>query len=352
MTRPLSRWASISAGLVVLLGLVGGVYGLFAIGDRHRLWSDRFMVHVGFESAAGVGIGTSVRVRGLEAGAVTAVGLPDTARADAPVILTLELDSRYAKLLFGDAVARVKAEGLIGGRVIELEPGTPGRGPLSDGAILASKSSADLNEVFEQAAGIVGDVKAGKGSLGKLIQDDGIYREMAGTLEQTKKLMEKSQDAVAAIQHDAETIKKLPIIRSYVEDTTALLVRHTGERSRQVFAADDLFEPGRAVLTEDGRAKLAALAPWFYERRASGSDVVVAAFADPKSGLNPQVAYTLTVRQSEVVAEHLRSAAAAHKLGWWSRREVKPVGLGTRPSPVAETEALPANRIEVIVFAP
>ncbi|MBX7104551.1 MAG: MlaD family protein [Gemmataceae bacterium] len=352
MTRPVSRTTAVLAGLFVLLAVAGGAYGLFAVGDRQRLWAEKFTVHVGFETASGVGVGTGVRVRGLDAGAVTAVGLPATGRADTPVVLTMVLDGKFSRLLFADATARVKAEGLVGGRVIELAPGSPDKGALADGAIIASKPTADLNDVIEQAAGLVGDVKNGRGSLGKLIQDDGMYKEMTGTLAQTKQLMEKSQDAVAAIQQDAETLKKLPIIRGYVEDSVALLVRHTGSRERTVFPADALFEPGRAVLTEEGKVKLKELSPWLAERRGSGSDVVVAAFADPKAGLATQVAHTLTARQSEVVAEYLRDHAAAHKLGWWSRRPVKPIGFGGRPSPAPESEPLPPARVEVIVFTP
>lgn len=352
MTRPMSRTHAVIAGILALTAFAGAAVGLFAVGDRQRIWADKFTVHVGFDSANGVGVGTGVRVRGLDAGVVAAVDLPSSGRSDAPVVLRLELDARYARLLFADATARIRAEGLVGGRVIELEPGTPERGPLADAAVIASRPAADLNDVIEQAAGLVGDLKNGRGSLGKLINDEGIYREMTGAIAQTRKLMEKSQEAVSSIQQDSETIKKLPIIRSYVEDATAMLVRHTGRRERRVFASDELFEPGRAVLTGEGRSRLAELANWFAEHRVSGSDVVVAAFVDPKSDLAPQVAQTLSVRQAEAVVEQIRDQASAHKLGWWSRRPVKAVGFGVRPTPATEPEPLPASRIEISIFVP
>jgi phospholipid/cholesterol/gamma-HCH transport system substrate-binding protein len=352
MTRSLSRLQAALVGFFVLAATAGAGFGLFAVGDRQRLWSESFTVHVGFDTVQGVGVGTPVRVRGLEAGAVEAIDLPGPGQSQAPLLLKLRLDRRYAHLLFADATARVRAEGMVGGKVVELEPGSPDRGSLADGAVIAAKPAPDLNDVIDQAAALVEDVKSGRGSLGKLLKDDKVYNDVAGTLEQTKLLMQRSQDAVSAIQQDADALKKLPIVRGYVEDTTALLVRHSGQRHRHVFAADELFEPGRAALTEDGKGRLWGLQETLTSTRVSGSDIVVAAFADPKADLNPQVAHTLTVRQGEAVAEYLKNTLNAHKTGWFARRDVKAIGLGTRPAPVAEEGSQPGNRVEVLVFTP
>lgn len=352
MTRTLSRFQAGIAGLLVMTGVVGAGYGLFAVGDRQRLWSGKFTVHVGFDRVQGVGVGTAVRIRGLEAGAVAAVDLPSSGNADAPLLLRIDLDSNCSRMLYADAVAQIRSEGMVGGKVIELEPGTPERGPLSDGAVIASKPPRDMNDVLDQATAVFNDVKNGKGSLGKLLRDDKVHAELTNTLEQTRQMMQKSQEAVDTIQQNADAIKKMPIIRSYVEDSTSLLVRHTGVKYRQVFAADELFEPRRAVLTDEGKAKLAGLSDWLTSLRFTGSDVVVASFADPKMESNQQVAHTLTVRQSEVASQYLQDKTSAHKLGWWSRRKVTPVGLGIRPSPVSESESTPPARIEVIVFVP
>ena len=42
----------------------------------------------------------------------------------------------------------------------------------------------------------------------------------------------------------ADAIKRMPFVRSYVEDRTALLVRPAHDRHRQWAKAGDLFEPG------------------------------------------------------------------------------------------------------------
>ena len=74
-------------------------------------------------------------------------------------------------------------------------------------------------------------------------------------------------------------------------------VRPNAERNRQVFATDELFEQGRAVLTEQGQQRLNALAPWLEGLKHKGSDVVVASYADPRR-MDPAVSRVLTRLQS------------------------------------------------------
>jgi ABC-type transporter Mla subunit MlaD len=123
VSRALTRWQAVLLGVIVLLGLATGAYGLFQVGDRQRLWNDRFVLTVGFSRLQGVGIGTPVRVRGLEAGTVSGVDLPEHDSADAPLVLRLSLDRRFQHLVFADATATILNEGMIGAKVVEIDPG-------------------------------------------------------------------------------------------------------------------------------------------------------------------------------------------------------------------------------------
>src|SRR5206468_1082854 len=119
-------------------------------------------------------------------------------------------------------------------------------------------------------------------------------------------------------------------------DMVALLVRPTHDRHRQVLPAEALFEPGRAILTDAGRAKLDEFAPWFHELKWKGSDVVIASYADPRCELTPEAARALTQTMSEVVVTYLKDHHKVHKLGLLSWRDVKPLGCGYGPPPQPE----------------
>ena len=352
MSRALTRWQAVVLGVIVLMGIGTGAYGLFQVGERQRLWNDHFTLTVGFARLQGVGIGTPVRIRGLEAGSVAGVDLPDHQSADSPLTLRLSLDRRFQHLVFADATAIILNEGMIGAKVVEIDPGHREKGPVADGSRITTGDAADLAGLLKQAQEMLGAVREGQGTLGKLINDDKAYAEVLGALEQTRKLMEKSQATADSMRQDADAIKRLPIIRRYADDPAALLVRPTHDRHRQTIAADALFEPGKAILTDAGQVKLDELAPWFENLKVKGSDVVVAAYTDSKTAANSLAAQTLTQKQSEVVCDYLRDHYKIQKLGMLRWRDVKAIGLGhdaplTPPDPGA-----PLARVEINVFVP
>jgi phospholipid/cholesterol/gamma-HCH transport system substrate-binding protein len=344
VSRSLSRLQALVLGLVVLLGLGLGVLGLFTVGSRGWLGQDALPVRVGFREVRGVEVGTRVRLQGIDAGEVVAVEAP--ARPGEPVILHLRLKGAYRRLVRTDSTVRIVSEGLIGGKVLEIQPGpSPGESePVADNALLASEATPELGDVLGQVNTTLQGLRNGEGTLGKLTTDPEAYRALVALLQQSK-------DTMTTFQQDAEAVKKLPLVGKYVENPVALLDRPNSERNRKCFAEQELFEPGRAVLTAGGKQKLDELAPWLEGMKHKGSEVVVVSYADPKTTA-PQAAKTLTVQQSEAVCEYLTKQHAIQKIGWFTSRKVTPLGLGVNPPPTPERAPLPPARIEVIVFVP
>lgn len=351
VSRSLSPRQAAVLGFVVLVALSLGAVGVFGVGQRQRLWSRPFTLEVGFARVPGVAVGTPVRVRGLDAGVVAAVALPPAELPDAPLVLRLRLDRSFQPLVFADARAAILSEGMVGSRVIEITPGSPASGPAAEGARIAAEATPDLADLLKQTKDVLSDVRDGQGTLGKLLKDDRAYTALVSAVDQARFMMQSSQQAAEAVKQDAEAVKRLPLIRGYVEDATALLIRPVHEKHRHVVASAELFEPGRAVLTDAGRERLNAIGAWVNEFTQKGSDVVVAAFADPKVETNSAVAKAVTQKQAEAVCEYLRGNYKIHKLSLLRWRDAKSLGLGTDPPPVLET-GLPPARVEVIVFVP
>jgi phospholipid/cholesterol/gamma-HCH transport system substrate-binding protein len=342
MSRSLTRAQALLLGLVVLLGLALAGIGIFAVGDRQWLWSDTFHLTAGFPQIRGVEPGTEVRVQGIKAGMVERIEAPSSPGGN--VIVHLKLAGSLRRLIRADATVQIVNEGMIGGKALEIDPGTSAAAPVADNAQLACKASPELNDVLVRVNAALDDIRSGQGTLGKLIKDPQAYSDLLALLQQSKGTM-------VSFQQDADALKSMPIVRSYVEDPEALLVRPNCERNRQWFAETDLFEPGRAVLTTDGKRRLDELAPWLSGLKHKGSEVVVVAYADPKEA-SAGVARALTRKQSETVCDYLKNQHSIQKMGWFSSRRVDALGLGANPPPVPEKEPLPPARIEVLVFVP
>lgn len=203
----------------------------------------------------------------------------------------------------------------------------------------------ELAETLAQVKGAISDVRSGEGTLGKLIKSNEGYAEAVASLQDVRRM-------VNSVKQNSDAIKALPVVRSYVVDHNKELIRPDCQRYRQWFAESDLFTPGKAVLTTKGKKKLDDAGAWLNRQQYAGSELLVVAFAEPNAA--PDFALTVTQAQSEVVMAYLRGQHQVHRTGWWywSTRPVRSLGCGNNPSPVPETEKLPAARVELIVFVP
>jgi phospholipid/cholesterol/gamma-HCH transport system substrate-binding protein len=202
----------------------------------------------------------------------------------------------------------------------------------------------ELTDTLTLVKTAIRDVQSGEGTLGKLVKSNEAYAEAVASLKDIRRM-------VNSVQQNSDAIKALPVVRSYVVDSNKELIRPDCKRYRKWFAEADLFEPGKAVLTAKGKDRLHDGAAWLNEQKYDKSELLIVAFAAPNQ--NPEFAHAVTKKQSEVVMEYLRTQKV-HRTGWWywSTRPIKAIGCGATPTPIPETEKLPAARIELIVFVP
>jgi phospholipid/cholesterol/gamma-HCH transport system substrate-binding protein len=346
VSRALSRLQALVLGLTVLMGVGLAVVGLFAIGSRGWFGKDPLHVRVGFREIRGVEVGTRVRIQGIDAGEVVGIAPPET--PDGLVVLRLSLKNEYRPLVRANSTVQIVSEGMLGNKVLEIHRRAPKAGQAdelaADDTLLESEPSTELADVLGQVKQTLQGIQGGEGTLGKLARDPQAYDALLAMLQQGRETM-------VSIGQSADAVKHLPVVRDYIEDPTSLLVRPNCERNRQYFAEAELFEPGRAVLTSQGRERLDSLAPWLEGMKHKGSEVVVAAYADPKKAA-PALAQTITRQQSEAVCDYLKKQHSIQKMGWFSSRKVTALGQGVNPPPAPERDPLPAARVEVLVFVP
>src|SRR5262249_4043315 len=267
------------------------------------------------------------------------------------VVLKMRIREEFRRQVRKDSTAQIVSVGMLGAKAIELHPGRE-HSPLADNEDeLASRPSKELADAVEQFTNTLDGVAKGEGTLGKLARDPQAYNSLLALLDQ-------SRSTIAAFQQDAEAMKRLPLVGGYVEDPQALLVRPRHKPNRQWFPEDKLFEPGQAVLTSGGRARLDDLHDWLDLRKEKKAEIVVVSYADPRAS-DPTRAKHVTEQQSRAVIDYLKSEHKLHKRGWmpsWvpllQGVKVTALGMGTRPPPNEDSKDLPAPRTEILVFVP
>lgn len=393
MSQAMSRRQSVLLGLAVLAALALGGFGLARIADKQGLWAESVEVAAGFPDAHDLTPGTPVRIRGVEAGQVVAIEYPDHDGPGAEVTVRMKLDSRYAARMYADASATIHGSGVFGSKVIAIQPGTPAAGPLASGRLKGikpfdiadavaelrdtagevKKLAADVKATSTEARGLIRDVRESDGTFAKLVKDDELYRDLKGLATDAQSLVKRTNKAVGTVESEMANLKgfvsdgrdtlrsvkqstdavaKLPVIRSYVSDANALLIRPAHTRDRRVYNAGDLFHAASARMSESGHEHLSKVAEWLNGPHSDKAEVVVVAFSDPNDPDQTSAsALEMTRKQSEAVVEFLKGHGV-HKLGWITRRKMTPLGMGMNPSPVVEKESLPASNLQVLLFTP
>jgi phospholipid/cholesterol/gamma-HCH transport system substrate-binding protein len=366
VTESLRRGQAILLGLIVVMALLLAAGGLFTVGDHHQLWHGSYQVQVQLPAAGGLDVGSRVRVQGVNAGQVVAIDQP-TVRGGS-IIVRLRLDGRFRTQLGSDAHAEVKNEGLIGMKVLDIVPGSPGADVLADNSVipgtvesltddlrrLSAESEKTLQDVrvlagklktlsersekaVTELEGLTHDLREGEGPLG---------REVLATIRQVR---ESSQ----TVNNSFDALKKLPLVGKHIDEHVKLLIRPGSDKMVGVFAETQLFHDGRSVFHPEGVERLKQWSEANLPKsKLKGSEVVIVAYTDPHHP-DPRAAELLTQEQAEAVKTYLSDHHDVHKLSYFSRRAVTALGMGTKSAPGGPVSPPPPlRRIEIIVFAP
>jgi phospholipid/cholesterol/gamma-HCH transport system substrate-binding protein len=369
MRQDIGRWRALGNAGFALAVLVLAGFGLYQMASRRWHVQPTFHVRARFASIAGLEAGHRVRVQGMDAGIVERV-VPPGQPGD-PVELVLRLDERLHALVRPDAVARILAEGMVGARVVEVTPGRPETPVAAEGSLIQSEAPIELGDLMkktssslqkldevartartglEEMSAIASTIREGKGSLGKFVRDDSAYQSLMS-------LTRRGERTVTALEDDLAALKRTWPLSRYFDarayyDRDKVLYQPGSRRDSRSYRAEDLFEPGRAILTPLGRTRLDEAAKWCKQASSHGSEVVIAAFTDDDHDL--EVADLLTQEQADSVRKYLIDKHGIDSAGWFRSRKVAAVGFGTQVPRFQEAPSgtLPTRRVEIILFTP
>jgi phospholipid/cholesterol/gamma-HCH transport system substrate-binding protein len=356
-----------AAFAVAVLALAG--FGLHQVAGRQWRVQPTFHVRAQFESIAGLEVGHRVRVQGIDAGIVERIVAP--AEPGRPVELVLRVDERLRHLVRTDAVARIVSEGLVGAKVVELTPGRPDAPVLSELGQIASERPVEMNDLIKKAAttlarldaatqvaeqglgelsAIAGTIRRGEGSLGKLVRDDSAYNSLVD-------LAHRGEHSLTALDENLTALKQTWPLSRYFDrraylDRERVLYQPGSQRHSRAFHTDELFEPGRSILTPVGQTRLDEIGRWCKLATRPNSEIVIAAFTDDDH--DEDLAEILTQEQAESVRTYLVEKHSINSAGWFKSRKVAAVGFGTHvPRTVDPLPSnTPSRRVEIVLFTP
>jgi phospholipid/cholesterol/gamma-HCH transport system substrate-binding protein len=198
------RKTEIKVGLTVLSGIIIFIW-IFGWAKNFSLQSNEQVVKVKFENVAGLEIGDPVTVNGLRKGYVKEmiVGTND-------VNVELSLDNNIK--LKQDATFAVSMLDLMGGKKIEIFPGTSGKNydynKTAEGIFFADIPSAMslFGSVQDDFVTVLKDVKVSLNSLNKYLTDEKLNSDVKQSMANLNLLTDKLNIMLAENRSDLKAL--------------------------------------------------------------------------------------------------------------------------------------------------
>jgi phospholipid/cholesterol/gamma-HCH transport system substrate-binding protein len=157
-----------------------------------------------------------------------------------------------------DSRARIRTLGLLGDRIIDIEPGSPGARTLESGDTLVAAEVFDYAELLDEAStavvsltdlvrsldALTRDLLAGEGTVGQLLVNRDLYDHlvgMSGDLSRLLASVNSGEGALGRLVKDDELYDRLLGAMESLDSVTAKLARGEGSLGR-LLDSDSLYE--------------------------------------------------------------------------------------------------------------
>ncbi len=237
-----SKSRSVKIGIFVLAGFLLATLAVFLIGDNRRQWDRKSTFHARFANVAGLRVGASVRMGGLDVGSVSKVGYEKP--EDATIEVTFEVARKESVRVLNGSKARISGRGLLGDKMVEIvapDPENPKEKeelrkiadwdkPAKDGAtIRADGTPSDIGAAVSEAQDAIQQAKVAIVNVQRATEklaDPKVAEDLQGSTRALREILEAlaHQDSVAhRLLFDAEQAKKMDRILTNLDASTANL---------------------------------------------------------------------------------------------------------------------------------
>ncbi len=201
-------WDQLKVGSLILVAIVVIFVAIVKLNAAVGLFTERYELVALLNNASGLREGGSVTVAGQLAGTVKKIDfLPVDADTMHNLRVVFEIDKKLQPQVRANSQAKLKTLGLLGDKILDINPGTPEFEILAEGDTIAVAPTLDYEQVIAQAAGavddmvkltndlseITGGIVRGEGTLGQLVVNKSLYDQLETTLEGTNRLLTRLQ---------------------------------------------------------------------------------------------------------------------------------------------------------------
>ena len=250
-TRSLA-WSELKIGIIAVGAIALAILIIVAVGGQAGFTWQQYTLKTMFSNVQGLKEGAVVRVAGVEVGKVD-----DVEFSGPEVEVTLKIKDEMQSRITTESRASIGSLSLLGEPIIEISPSSGGT-PLEDGAFIQStRPAGQLSDVaegarqsLEQVTSILKDIRAGKGTVGRLFTDDQVYKEvqaLIGSAETVATQLSRGQGTLGMLLRDPAAYKSFHAALADLQQMTRRV--NAGEGSLGRLLKDDALAKSLASAT-------------------------------------------------------------------------------------------------------
>jgi phospholipid/cholesterol/gamma-HCH transport system substrate-binding protein len=212
-TRSLA-WKELKLGVMTMAALSVVLVTIFLVMGGKGFWWQRYSLKTLFPNVQGLGPGSPVRVAGKEVGSVQGVGFSGD-----QVEVVFQVNRDVQSRITNKSYATLGSVSLLGEAAVDISMGTGGTPIPEWGYVPAGRTPPALSDVTSQASegigeltGLIKDARAGRGTLGKFVTDDELYKGLdrfASTAADVTKAIRDGRGSVGRLVNDPKVAMAL-----------------------------------------------------------------------------------------------------------------------------------------------
>jgi phospholipid/cholesterol/gamma-HCH transport system substrate-binding protein len=204
-----NKLSNIRLGILVVTGTILLLVSLYFLGSKKNLFGSSITIQTNFDNVSGLQEGNNVRYSGINIGTVDEIIIKN----DTTILVTMLINSSLQGVIRKSAVATLGTDGLMGNKLVNIEPGTTDSDFLEDGDMIASVKSINPEEMLRtldftnrniakvsaNLKNITENIDKSRGTLYTVLMDTSLASGFKKTLQNVESVSNKLEDITSSL---------------------------------------------------------------------------------------------------------------------------------------------------------
>ena len=217
-SRQRVSWAQLRVGIMAAVAMILVAVLVFLMTGEESFLARRAVIYTYMDDSAALVVGSAVRLNGILIGSIKSIGLSGENKPNRIIRIEMEVLADTLRQIPDNSRAAISAQNLLGTKFVNIKKGDSPK-PVVPGGEIPSLDTLEFEELQQQIGtvmtslqslvkrvdAIVSQVEQGRGSIGKLLVSDELYKDvldLVADFKKTSSTLAEGKGTVGKLLHD------------------------------------------------------------------------------------------------------------------------------------------------------